>query len=68
MASYTFIFMSAGVELRRIEEKFQDDLDALDTAAVLSEQYAIDLWAGDRLVAHFKKGNAPFTVRDAYPG
>lgn len=66
MGQYIFIFhLDDDSAAHRMELHFDDDLDALEAAETLSQDYKVDVWAGERLVAQVKKGNAPSTSETA---
>jgi VCBS repeat-containing protein len=44
----------------------RDDLDALAEGERLSDDSAVEVWDGSRLVARVKPGNASLTVQDSY--
>lgn len=68
MARYNFCFQVDGKTFDEIEHDCGDDLEALRLAQSLSEECDVQIWIGERLVAHVKEGNAPSTVRDAQAG
>ena len=71
MGLYIFICHTGdddSVVAARLEQQFDDDLDALEAAEDLAENCHVDVWTGERLVAQIKKGNEPFTVKDAHAG
>jgi hypothetical protein len=65
MFSYRFDFRLDGAVLHSAEHQFDDDLDALDEAARLSEDFEIEIVSGERFVARVKKGDEPLSARDA---
>lgn len=51
-----------------LQEKFscRHDIDALDKAHFLSKGCAAELWRDDKLIARFKKNNAPLDETDSH--
>jgi hypothetical protein len=45
---------------------FRDDLDALAEGVRRSDKWSIEIWAGKRLVARVKLGNAPLNAHDTH--
>jgi len=59
----------ADIAVKRESFEFDDDLDALEAAEHLAaDGHAVDVWAGDKLIAQVKKGNEPLNVKDAHSG
>lgn len=71
MPLYILVFYpndDAEFAVGRVNAEFDDDLDALQAAEDVAEFFQVDVWAGEKLIAQVKKGNAPLGVTDAHSG
>ena len=72
MAAYIFIFHHGEDDdfavITKVEHQFRDDLDALEAAQRLAEEFAVDVWSGETLVAQVKKGNEALSIEDSHSG
>jgi hypothetical protein len=68
MPSYRFRLFCNGEPSHQADHPHEDDLDALDTAEALAENFEVEVWRGQRFVARIKKGNLPPTVHDPLSG
>jgi VCBS repeat-containing protein len=68
MRFYRFTFHADGKAQYSTDHQFEDDLDALDAARLLSDLFSIEIWDGARLIAHVKKGNEPLNAQDPVSG
>ena len=57
MGSYRFRLLGEGTSGYDADCDCRDDLEALGTAENLSADFEVEVWHGDRRVAHVKKGN-----------
>ena len=67
MLIYRFRFQSDQGAVER-DERFRDDLDALDAAIGQSNHSDVEVWQAGKLIARVKKGNAPLTEKDRASG
>jgi hypothetical protein len=58
----------SGAVTRTMEQEYQDALDALDAAEVLSSDSAVEVWSERGLIARVKKDNKPSGPEDPIPG
>ena len=65
MMLYQFKFVGDdGQTICSVEQRFRDDLDALDEATKLVAKSDVQIWQGGVKIARIKKGNAALSVRD----
>ena len=65
MMRYEFKFVSDdGETISSVEQRFRDDLDALDEATKLVANSNVQIWQGGMKIARIKKGNAALNIRD----
>ena len=65
MMLYEFKFVGDdGETISSVEQRFRDDLDALDEATKLVTKSDVQIWQGGLKIARVKKGNAALNVRD----
>jgi len=68
MTAYRFDYVLEGRIVYAALHEFADDLDALDTAEELAEDFEIEIHQGARFVARIKKGRIPPDIGDACSG
>ena len=68
MIAYRFEYLLDGATVYAAMHEFTDDLDALDTAEQLAEDFEIEIYQGTRFVTRIKKGRRPPDVNDACSG
>jgi hypothetical protein len=51
-----------------VMHEFSDDLDALDTAHQLAQDFEIEIYQGERFVARVNKGSRPLDISDSRSG
>jgi len=68
LAAYCLLLFRDGELTRKEERHFADDLDALDAARRLSQDYAVEVYLDNIFVARVKLGDAPLDVGDLQSG
>jgi hypothetical protein len=68
MIAYRFDYLLDGEIVYAAMHEFADDLDALDTAEELAEDFEIEIFEGTRFVARIRQGRRPPDVDDALSG
>jgi hypothetical protein len=68
MLAYQFNFLSDGKTVYAAKHEFADDLDALDSAERLAQDFEIEIYYGERFVARINKGGRALNVGDACSG
>ena len=67
MASYRFRFLQEDQCLFQVDRDVANDLDALDNAEIMSGDYEVEIWSGNRFVARIKQGAAALTAESDWP-
>ena len=65
LLTYTFGYLLDGETVHAAKHEFADDLDALDAAEQLAEEFEIEVWQNNRFVARVNKGRRSLNTKDA---